>query len=337
MPVIAGSAAGRELEQGARIPPIRPSAAMELYSLSFALQNGYERHGLSAPGRPSRRSRALARRVVDFWPDRTVGLGELLVVADRLGVVLGADISPLLSTSPARAFASEGVALASEAPEDRDAILARLDRLRHNSGLRRRWTALLNDLWRDILPAWEEQGLSRAEGLAERLRDRQLVASDTIDLLRGHVNCSKFDQHVRNAEDSGRVALVPISVSTGWVLLFDLPSTWVFGFAVDPQRGSQDLRHHAVKLAARVKALSDPTRLAMLSHLASQPATITDLADAFGVAQPTVSAHFRVLREATLVSGVRQGGRTFYTVDGDRVRALLTDLSTTVLPTGQDS
>src|SRR5438132_667324 len=171
MPVIGGAAAGRELDPGARIPPIQPSAAMELYSLSFALQNGYERHGLSSPGRPSRRSRALARRAVDFWP--------------------------------------------------------------------------------------------------ERLRDRQLVVSDTIDLLRGHVNCSKFDQHVRSAEDSGRIALVPISVSTGWVLLFDLPSTWVFGFAVDPQRGSQDLRHHAERLAARVKALSDPTRLAMLSHLAS--------------------------------------------------------------------
>jgi DNA-binding transcriptional ArsR family regulator len=309
---------------------------MELYSLSFALQNGYERHGLSAPGRPSRRARALAQRVVDFWPDRTVGLGELLVVADRLGVLLGADIAPLLSTPPAHAFAGDGVALASEASQDREAILARMERLHRNPGLRRRWTALLNDLWREILPAWEEQGLSRAERLAERLRDRQPGASDTIDLLQGQVNCSKFDEHVRSAEDSGRLALVPSSVSTGWVLLFDLPSTWVFGFSVEPQRGSEELRRQAEKLATRAKALSDPTRLAMLSHLASQPATITDLADTFGVAQPTVSAHFRVLRDAALVSGTRERGRTYYAVDGDRVRALLKDLSTTVLPSRQN-
>src|SRR2546427_8350517 len=108
MPVIGGPDSERQLEEGARTPPIRPSAAMELYSMSFAMQNGYERHGLSAPGRPSRRSRALGQRVRDFWPDGTVGFGELLVAADRLGVLLGTDMSPLLSMSPANVFATEG-------------------------------------------------------------------------------------------------------------------------------------------------------------------------------------------------------------------------------------
>jgi DNA-binding transcriptional ArsR family regulator len=331
MPVIADPAAGSRLERVGD-PPILPSAAMELYSLTFALQNGYERHGLSAPGRPSRRSRALAQRVLDFWPDATVGLGEILVVADRLGVLLGTDPAPLLAMAPAEVFATKGVALASEAPQDREALLARLDRLRHDSGLRRRWVALLNDLWREILPGWESEGLHRVEAVTERLRARQSIASGTIEVLRGHLNCNKFDQELQSAEELGRLALAPSSVSTGWVLLFDLPSTWVLGFSVDPQRGAQDLRHHAEKLAARVKALSDPTRLAMLSHLAAQPATITELADAFELAQPTVSTHFRILRDAALVNGVRQHGRTLYAVDGDRVRGLLAELNTALLP-----
>src|SRR3979411_2236004 len=111
MPVIGGPDSARQHEQVSRTPPILPSAPMELYSLSFAMQNGYERHGLSAPGRPSRRSRALAQRVRGLWPRGAVGFGERLVVADRLGVLLGTGMSPLLSMSPAEVFATEGVAL----------------------------------------------------------------------------------------------------------------------------------------------------------------------------------------------------------------------------------
>jgi DNA-binding transcriptional ArsR family regulator len=320
------------------LPPIRPSAALELYSLTFGFHRGYERHGLSAPGRASRRSRELARRVVDFWPDRTEGLGELLVVADRLGILLGADLDPLLSVPPSRVFASEGARLDSESPEDRAALLARLDRLRVQTGLRRRWVALLNDLWREIRLTWEQEGVRRAEALAERLRERQAAVSDSVELLRGQIGCRTFDDDLRRAEEAGRLALVPSAVSaTGCVLLFDLPSTCLMGFSIEPQNDVQDLRHEAEKLANRVKALSDPTRLAMLSHLTARPATVTDLAEAFGVAQPTVSAHFRVLREADLVRGVRQRGRTFYAVDGDRVRRLLAELSTAVLPPSEES
>jgi DNA-binding transcriptional ArsR family regulator len=325
-----------DIDSGRRqrfVPRIGPSAALELYALTFAFHRGHERHGLSASGRPSRTSRELARRVVDFWPDGTEGLGELLVVADRLGILLGTDLEPLLSMPPAGAFASEGARLDSEAPEDRRALLARLERLKVQTGLRRRWVALLNDLWREIGPAWEQEGVHRAEALAERLRGRQAAVSDPVELLRGQVDCRKFDDNLRSAEEAGRLALVPSAVSaTGCVLLFDLPSTCVMGFSIEPQNDFEDLRHQAEKLAGRVKALSDPTRLAMLSHLTARPATVTELAETFGVAQPTVSAHFRVLREADLVSGVRHGGRTLYAVDGDRVRRLLAELSTAVLP-----
>ena len=64
--------------------------------------------------------------------------------------------------------------------------------------------------------------------------------------------------------------------------------------------------------AVRLKALSDPTRLAVLRHLANGPSNVTDLMTAFGVAQNLMSHHLRVLREADLVTCHRAGKCMMY-------------------------
>ncbi|MBL8623271.1 MAG: winged helix-turn-helix transcriptional regulator [Myxococcales bacterium] len=51
-------------------------------------------------------------------------------------------------------------------------------------------------------------------------------------------------------------------------------------------------------------ALADPTRRAILARLASGPATVTELGQPFGLRQPTISKHLRILEEAGLI---RQG------------------------------
>ena len=61
-------------------------------------------------------------------------------------------------------------------------------------------------------------------------------------------------------------------------------------------------------LARRLKTISDPTRLAMLEVLRSTPSTVTELADLFSLAQPTVSNHVKVLRDAGIVASGAQGG-----------------------------
>ena len=48
-------------------------------------------------------------------------------------------------------------------------------------------------------------------------------------------------------------------------------------------------------------ALSDPTRRAILMQLARGDATVTELAKPFGMRQPTISKHLRVLEEAGLI------------------------------------
>jgi DNA-binding transcriptional ArsR family regulator len=51
-------------------------------------------------------------------------------------------------------------------------------------------------------------------------------------------------------------------------------------------------------------ALADPTRRAILSRLAQGEATVSELAEPFGLAQPTISKHLRILEEAGFI---RQG------------------------------
>jgi DNA-binding transcriptional ArsR family regulator len=49
-------------------------------------------------------------------------------------------------------------------------------------------------------------------------------------------------------------------------------------------------------------ALADPTRRAILSRLAQGEATVNQLVAPFGLAQPTISKHIKVLERAGLVS-----------------------------------
>jgi DNA-binding transcriptional ArsR family regulator len=57
------------------------------------------------------------------------------------------------------------------------------------------------------------------------------------------------------------------------------------------------------------KAIADPTRRKVLELLRSGPMSAGDLADHFPFSKPTMSAHFAVLREASLVD-TRKNGKT---------------------------
>jgi len=59
-------------------------------------------------------------------------------------------------------------------------------------------------------------------------------------------------------------------------------------------------------LTATFAALADPTRRAILTKLASGPATVKDLSKPFAISGPAVSRHLRVLEQAGLVSRGRE-------------------------------
>jgi ArsR family transcriptional regulator, arsenate/arsenite/antimonite-responsive transcriptional repressor len=71
----------------------------------------------------------------------------------------------------------------------------------------------------------------------------------------------------------------------------------------------------ALPLARAFAALSDPTRLRLLSLIASQPSgeiCACDLVAPLGKSQPTVSHHLKVLHEAGLVERDKRGTWVWY-------------------------
>lgn len=84
-------------------------------------------------------------------------------------------------------------------------------------------------------------------------------------------------------------------------------------------------RDDAQALATAFKAIADPGRLRLLSHIAGQPeaeACVCHLVGPLGLAQPTVSHHLKVLTEAGLLARERRGTWMFYRLVPERVEAL---------------
>ena len=78
-----------------------------------------------------------------------------------------------------------------------------------------------------------------------------------------------------------------------------------------------------VESSTRLKALAHPVRLGIALQLAKEGGTCAcDFADLFGVSQPTVSQHLKVLREAGLVQTRRDGTQIYYSLDPEGVSAL---------------
>ena len=78
----------------------------------------------------------------------------------------------------------------------------------------------------------------------------------------------------------------------------------------------------ADRLAARFKALGDPTRVAIVNRLAQGECCVCDLNAAFELAQPTISHHLKVLRDAGLVASTRRGTWAYYRLIDEAVLQL---------------
>ncbi len=76
-------------------------------------------------------------------------------------------------------------------------------------------------------------------------------------------------------------------------------------------------------LSSRFKALADPTRLAIVNRLARDGDCCVCEFNSLGLAQPTISHHLRILREAGLVEVSRKRGTwVFYRLVPEAVEAL---------------
>ena len=115
--------------------------------------------------------------------------------------------------------------------------------------------------------------------------------------------------------------------------LVDLPGMVLIG--VRAEGSGAEARARTEILARRLKTISDPTRLAMVEVLRSAPSTVTELAALFGLAQPTVSNHVKILRDAGLVANSTEGGHRVLVLQRDALDTLLDGLQGLVAPSRQ--
>ena len=72
-------------------------------------------------------------------------------------------------------------------------------------------------------------------------------------------------------------------------------------------------------LARTFQALSDPTRVRLISALTNAELCVCDLAAVLGMSQSAVSHQLRSLRDLRLVKSRRAGREIFYTLDDDHI------------------
>ena len=87
----------------------------------------------------------------------------------------------------------------------------------------------------------------------------------------------------------------------------------------------------AEKLALRLKALADPSRLRILSLISASDAAevcVCELSEPLGLRQPTVSHHLKVLVDAGLLARDKRGVWAYYSLVPGALDALTASLGT---------
>ncbi len=269
----------------------------------------------------------LLPRAADFWgPGERLGCGELVVLAWRAGVILSPDVPAALAGIERAAGEPFAVPpMPSETAETVQQLHLRLRRLHSSADLRAQFFALVRDIWAAIEPFWNSEGRATAEAM-RRTIESQLAAGTP---LREAVSQNHY---FREAEDSGLVAeaarrgeivIVPLGLAGTGSTFWALPGILLVGFGPDRDRRSGRGREEAEETARVFKLVSDPTRCAILTRLTEHALGISELAGYFGVSQPTVSVHVKMLREAGLVEPHKAGGQTYYTAAPAHVRSVL--------------
>ncbi len=311
---------------------MRASVAIEIeWALASGEREDY-RHDHPVLARIYEAHPGLLTRVDGMWgPDEHMSCGgfmELMVLAHEGGLLFSTDAAELLDrladlcAAPPRT--PEELLLLSETDEDRRVILRRLELLHHSPDLRRRYVDLVRDMWEAVRAEWERSGRGAVEVAVAIRRELEAKGADWHEVARSECDFGDLlDRTVANLEPGGELVVVP-AFFNHIGLLVDLPGVVVVGVRTDTTGAQARARTEA--LARRLKAISDPTRLAMLDALRSGPRTVTEIALAFALAQPTVSNHVKVLRDAGLVSDVRDGTRRQLVVEHDEVGRLLANL-----------
>ena len=83
------------------------------------------------------------------------------------------------------------------------------------------------------------------------------------------------------------------------------------------------MRAAASKACGLMKVLANPDRMLLLCHISQGELCVSDLEQATGIRQPTLSQQLTVLREEGLVATRREGKQIFYNMASDEALAVM--------------
>jgi ArsR family transcriptional regulator, arsenate/arsenite/antimonite-responsive transcriptional repressor len=316
-----------ETTPGTSIEVVGPSLVLDLSWCIHALTSPHLRTTHPVLGQLWDDNAELGDRTLSFWSDGFDCFAEAEILAHHAGC-LGATDFP---TFRAGAEAAAGtipldLGLGSETVEDRAIILSRLGALQGSAALRRRYFDLLAEIWSLLGPWWGNEGVAAAERAAADVRTslargvpwHEVVTSD----------CETFIRHMPEIiehSEAGHPVVLAACALFGRGLYLELPGCTLVGFGVGGP--VQEARARTSVIVPPLRALADPTRLAIFDYLKSGPVAMRDIAQAFSLSQPTVSVHIKRLREAGLVTAERRGNRLEIAVDPTTAGALATELA----------
>jgi DNA-binding transcriptional ArsR family regulator len=295
------------------------------------VEAGHEHHGAFASLEPlrNRLGPQLTKLRGDGMPQYST---ELVVLAQRSGTLLDLDNRRLFARlEDAIADRSRMPSLRSESPEELKIARERLERLATDVELRKRYISLLTELWSAVEPEWEREG--RSAVLAEAQRWAHAVRDGTpyrrlIEVTRLWASRPELDSIADAAAAEGNLILTPCWFG-GKIHVVELDGLLYVGRGI--RHGEPSYRKMAEDISASIRALSDPTRLAILLRLAREPASVTEVARQFHVSQPTVSAHVQVLREAGLLDEKTVGRSARLSASEEGLRRLFSDAEDSLL------
>jgi len=252
-------------------------------------------------------------------------LTDLSILAERTGTLLTDEADTFLDgLERAARLDGAGLELRSESAEDRDATLARLDRLRRDPAFARRYAEVLREIWALARPEWESMGREVVRRTGAEWSERLREGASFMDLVPSKhiVHRHSFEQLLRERR---RIVVTPMYFSAQGGSIVDMTTFVHLGVPARPVDQAELRRKESDLIASRFRVLSDSTRVALLRELAAEPASVMDLARRFRLAQPTVSNHVRLLRDAGLLDSRKDGARVVYNVPRDRLERMLDD------------
>jgi ArsR family transcriptional regulator len=242
------------------------------------------------------------------------GYLELSAMAQPFGLLFTTDSDAFLDRLTEMCVsAPTDLPFLAETPEDKAILLARLATLRQSAARRRRYVDVVTRVWSDLREGWERNGRPAVEAEMAVQRSKAEKAPDYRQFVAAHCAPHTPPEHILDIlGDRGEVVVVPAYFARKGLWL-DLPGYLIIGTGIADTVARN--RAETEELAKRLKALSDPTRLTILHGLAHTPMTVSDIAQRYSLAQPTVSNHIKVLREAGFISHRSDGRSRLITVD----------------------